>query len=51
MSMCPLSLSDYVCGGELFTHLHQIGPFKESSARVYTAEITLALERLHSVRR
>jgi serine/threonine protein kinase len=41
---------DYLCGGELFTHLHQIGPFSESATRVYAAEITLALEYLHSLR-
>ena len=41
--------SDYLCGGELFTHLHQIGPFSESGSRLYGAEITLALEHLHSV--
>lgn len=40
---------DYVCGGELFTHLHQIGPFAEEQARVYAAEVTLALEHLHNV--
>ncbi len=40
---------DYVCGGELFTHLHQVGPFMEEQARVYAAEVTLALEHLHSV--
>ena len=41
--------ADYVAGGELFTHLHQMGPFSEEHARVYAAEITLALEQLHSV--
>ena len=46
-----VSLVDYVCGGELFTHLHQLGPFAESSAKIYAAEITLALEHLHSVSR
>ena len=40
---------DYVCGGELFTHLHQVGPFMEEQARVYAAEVTLALEHLHNV--
>ena len=40
---------DYVCGGELFTHLHQIGPFTEDQAKVYGAEVTLALEHLHNV--
>lgn len=38
-----------MAGGELFTHLHQIGPFSEDHTRVYAAEITLALEHLHSV--
>ncbi len=42
-------ITDYVCGGELFTHLHHIGPFTEPHARVYAAEITLALEHLHHV--
>jgi serine/threonine protein kinase len=41
--------SDYVCGGELFTHLHQIGPFTEDQTKVYGAEVTLALEHLHNV--
>ena len=41
--------TDYICGGELFSHLHERGPFSEPDARVYAAEITLALERLHSV--
>ena len=41
--------SDYVCGGEMFSHLHLIGPFPEDHARIYAAEITLALEHLHSV--
>ena len=35
----------------MFTHLHQRGPFSEPHARVYTAEITLALEHLHTVSR
>lgn len=35
----------------MFTHLHQQGPFSEPHARVYTAEITLALEHLHKVRK
>ncbi len=33
----------------MFTHLHQIGPFSEQHARIYAAEVTLALEHLHSV--
>ena len=35
----------------MFTHLHQRGPFSEPQAKVYTAEITLALEHLHTVSR
>ena len=54
MSVCTLCMSvclsvDYVCGGELFTHLHQIGPFTEDQTKVYAAEVTLALEHLHNV--
>lgn len=41
--------ADYVCGGELFTHLHQVGPFTEDQTKVYAAEVTLALEHLHHV--
>eukprot|EP00768_Dysnectes_brevis_P007921 gnl/Dysnectes_brevis/690_a761_2746.p1 GENE.gnl/Dysnectes_brevis/690_a761_2746~~gnl/Dysnectes_brevis/690_a761_2746.p1 ORF type:complete len:516 (+),score=139.23 gnl/Dysnectes_brevis/690_a761_2746:1111-2658(+) len=39
---------DYVSGGELFFHLKRNGCFSESQARLYTAEIILALEHLHS---
>ena len=41
--------TDYICGGELFTHLHQRGRFSEEEARFYIAEIVLALECLHDV--
>ena len=44
--MCVI---DYVCGGELFTHLHQRGRFTEHEGMFYIGEITLALECLHSV--
>ena len=44
-------LSDYVSGGELFTHLYQREKFKESEVRIYTAEIILALQHLHKVSR
>ena len=43
--------ADYVSGGELFTHLYQREKFKESEVRIYTAEIILALQHLHKVRR
>ena len=42
---------DYVSGGELFTHLYQREKFKESEVRIYIAEIVLALQHLHKVRR
>lgn len=42
-------IMDYICGGELFTHLHHMGPFHEAQARIYAAEVTLALEHLHSL--
>ena len=38
---------DYHPGGELFYHLSRRGRFREHQARVYAAEITLALEYLH----
>ena len=45
-----ISVTDYVNGGELFTHLYQREHFKESEVRVYIGEIVLALEHLHKVR-
>ncbi|KAL1426156.1 hypothetical protein MTO96_018418 [Rhipicephalus appendiculatus] len=40
---------DYVCGGELFTHLFMREHFTESEVRFYIAEIVLALEHLHKL--
>ena len=48
-SLFLLEYVDFVCGGELFTHLHQVGPFIEEQAKIYAAEVTLALEHLHNV--
>lgn len=42
---------DYVNGGELFTHLYQREQFSEDEVRIYIAEIVLALEQLHKVRK
>lgn len=39
---------DFFNGGELFFHLNK-GPFEESRTQYYIAEITLALEHLHSL--
>jgi serine/threonine protein kinase len=40
---------DYVNGGELFFHLKREKRFSEDKVRFYAAEITLALEHLHSL--
>lgn len=37
----------FVNGGELFKHLQDEGQFEESRAKVYTAQLLLALEHLH----
>lgn len=39
---------EYLPGGELFMHLEREGIFPEETACFYLAEITLALEHLHS---
>lgn len=39
---------EYLCGGELFMQLEREGIFMEDTASFYLAEITLALEHLHS---
>mmetsp|Transcript_19058 Transcript_19058/g.31201 ORF Transcript_19058/g.31201 Transcript_19058/m.31201 type:complete len:603 (-) Transcript_19058:1290-3098(-) len=40
---------DYVPGGELFFHLGRFKEFPEAWARIWTGEIVLALEHLHSL--
>jgi protein kinase A len=37
----------YLIGGEMFSHLRNMGRFSESAAKFYGAQITLALEFLH----
>ena len=37
-----------ICGGELFFWLKKDRKFSENRVRLYTAEITLALEALHN---
>lgn len=41
-------IMEFVNGGELFYHLQLAGKFNEARAKFYMAEITLALEYLHS---
>jgi len=40
---------EYLCGGELFMQLEREGIFMEDTASFYLAEITLAIEHLHSL--
>lgn len=40
---------EYLCGGELFTHLEREGFFKESYVRFYVCEMILAIQYLHSL--
>ena len=49
--MISLFLTDYINGGELFTHLYQREKFTENEVRIYIGEIVLALEHLHKVRK
>lgn len=42
-------IMDYICGGEMFTHLYRMGPFTEPQAQLYVSEVTLALGHLHSL--
>lgn len=41
--------TDYVSGGELFTHLYKNEHFTEDEVRIYIAEVVLALEQLHKL--
>lgn len=40
---------EYVNGGEMFTHLNQRERFSEDEARLYIAEVTLAIQHLHNL--
>ena len=40
---------DYCAGGELFFHLGKMGRFPEDRAKFYAAQITLALEYVHTL--
>ena len=40
---------DFINGGHLFFQLYRAGIFDEALARLYTAEIVLALTHLHSL--
>ncbi|GMH87084.1 hypothetical protein TrST_g9987 [Triparma strigata] len=40
---------DYCAGGELFFHLGKLGKFPEPRAQFYAAEITLAIDHVHSL--
>ena len=49
MKFSNFQISDYINGGELFTHLYQREKFTENEVRIYIGEIVLALEHLHKV--
>jgi len=40
-------LFEYVCGGELFSHLRRAGKFSNEVAKFFAGEIVLALEHMH----
>jgi len=42
-------LMEYVIGGELFSHLRKAGRFPTETAKIYAAEVVLALEYLHNL--
>lgn len=39
---------EYVCGGELFTHLRKAGKFPNEQCRFYAAQIVMAIQALHT---
>ena len=41
-------LLEYIVGGEMFSHLRKAGRFGNEMTRFYSAEITSAIEFLHS---
>uniref|UniRef100_A0A8C6LNK9 Ribosomal protein S6 kinase n=1 Tax=Nothobranchius furzeri TaxID=105023 RepID=A0A8C6LNK9_NOTFU len=47
--VCVCVCTDYVSGGEMFTHLYQRDHFSEEAVRIYIGEIILALEHLHKL--
>jgi len=47
-SKCLYLVLEYVCGGEFFTHLRNVGRLANDTARFYAAEVLLAFEYLHS---
>jgi len=42
-------LMEFVCGGELFSHLRKSGKFSSQEGRFYSCEVILAFEHLHSM--
>ena len=42
-------VTDFMIGGELFFHLRKSYKFSEERARLYAAEILLAIEYLHKL--
>ena len=46
---CIYFLSEFVSGGDLFSHLRRLVRFKKSTAMFYGAQALIALEHLHSL--
>ena len=42
-------LMEYIMGGEVFSHLRRAGRFSNETTLYYTAQITVAIEYLHSL--
>jgi len=42
-------LLEYIIGGELFSYLRTAGRFDSKVTRIYSAEITVVFEYLHSL--
>ncbi|ESN96796.1 hypothetical protein HELRODRAFT_67692, partial [Helobdella robusta] len=40
---------EFVCGGEMFSHLRQSGRFTEEQTKFYAGQIVLVLEYLHNI--
>ncbi|KXS11908.1 camp-dependent protein kinase catalytic subunit [Gonapodya prolifera JEL478] len=45
---CVYMLLEYVCGGELFSHLRRAGRFSNDMTKFYAAEIVSAIEFMHA---
>ena len=47
--LCLYFLSEFMSGGDLYSHLRRLVRFKRSTAMFYAAQVLIALEHLHSL--